>query len=87
MTELQKRVNAINEQVAIARRAVDDVKSAAEIGIDPRGVCLAAANVCAAAVREMDALHSEQMRRDMNSSRLAGHAAAKRFAAKHGTKS
>ena len=87
MTELQKRVKAITAQVAIARKAVADLDGAAEAGIDPRGVWLAATNVCAAAVREMDALHSEQMRRDMNSSRLAGHAAVKRFVAKNGTKS
>lgn len=87
MSDIAKRVKAINEQVSIARKAVDDVKSAAEIGIDPRGVCRAAANVCASAVREMDALQTEQQRRDMKSSRLAGNAAVKRFAATHGAKS
>ena len=87
MTDLERKVKAITAQVAIARKAVTDLDGAAEAGIDPSGVWLAATKVCDIAVRELNALHSEQMRRDMNSSRLAGHAAVKRFAATHGPKS
>ncbi len=87
MTELQKRVNAITAQVAIARKAVTDLDGAAEAGIDPSGVWLAATKVCDIAVRELNALHSEQQRKEMASNRHAGSAAVKRFAATHGPKS
>ena len=87
MTDLEKKVKAINDQVAIARKAVADSAGAAAVGIDPRGVWMAAANVCAGAVIKMDALHTEQLRRDLTASRNAGNAAVRNFVAKHGSRS
>ena len=87
MSDLEKKVKAITAQVAIARKAVTDLDGAAEAGINPTGVWLAATKVCDIAVRELNALHTEQQRRAMASNRNAGNAAVKRFAAKHGTQS
>lgn len=87
MSDLEKKVKAITAQVAVARKAVTDLDGAAEAGINPTGVWRAAIRVCDIAVRDLNALHSEEQRRAMASNRNAGNAAVRRFAATHGAKS
>lgn len=65
MTEqqIQKRVNAIAAQVAMAGKAVESATEAAAAGFDPRGVWQAAAEVIDSSVRELRSMQTRELTR------------------------
>ena len=87
MTDLERKVEAITAQVAIARKAVEDASGAAAVGIDPSGVHAAATTVCAAAVQQLDALHSDELRRELAVNSRSVRDTVRKFTATHGSRS
>ena len=86
MTDLEKKVKAVTLQVAIAKKAANDASGAAAVGINPSGVYAAVSRVCAAAVRQLDALHADELRREMAVNSRAVSATVRKFTASHATR-
>ena len=65
MTDLVRKVKSITDQVAIALKAVDDTRCPAAAGLDPTKVWEASAKVCASGASQIDALHWEELRKEL----------------------
>ena len=65
MTDLVSKVKSIKDKVAIALKAVDDTRCPAAAGLDPTKVWNEAVKVCASGAAQIDALHWEELRKEL----------------------